>query len=260
MNIPGFICETARGAGEIVRQHYGHVKTRRLKSDRGDFVTEVDLESESYIIKRIREEFPEDNIISEEAGRLRDIEEGYTWIIDPLDGTRNYAIGIPFFSVSIALTRDGRAEHGAVYDPIHDELFFASRGWGATMNGERIRVSTEPDLEDAVITVAWVRKKVERTQFMGYVEHLSHRTSYFRRLGSAALATAYVAAGRFDAFIQGGLNPWDVAAGIVLVEEAGGLATDLTGRPIDLTRPETDILAANPALHNRLLSEVIRRL
>lgn len=257
MDIADFISETARGAGKIAIERFGNVKMRRLKGDRGDFVTEVDLASEEYIIRRIQEEFPEHDIISEEAGRLGEIKEGYTWIIDPLDGTRNYAIGIPFFSISIALTRDGFTEHGAVYDPLHDELFLASRGRGATLNGEPIQVSTESDLEDAVITVAWVRKKVERAQYVAYLDRLSHTTSYFRRLGSAALATAYVAAGRFDAFIQGGLNPWDVAAGTVLVEEAGGLATDLGGVRLDLCNPDTDILAANKALHGKLLKEIV---
>ena len=258
MELQDFIVETARGAGEIIMQHYGRVKSPRRKGDRGDIVTEVDIESEHYIIERIRSTFPDHNIISEEAGHVGEAQADYTWFIDPVDGTRNYALGIPFFSVSIALAKGGAAEAGAVYDPLHDELFFAARGQGAVMNGMKIQVSGEPDLEDAIISVSWIRRRTEQSRFVSYVERISRRTSYFRRLGSAALIAAYVAAGRVDAYLQGAINPWDIAAGALLVKEAGGLATDFEGKPINLTLPYTDILAANPTLHGRILDEIIR--
>lgn len=258
MELQDFITRTAREAGKIVMRHYGKVKTPRTKGDRGDIVTEVDIKSEDYIVERIRSAFPRDSIISEEAGHLGEARAEHTWLVDPLDGTRNYALGIPFFSISIALAKGGAGEAGAVYDPLHDEMFYAARGEGATMNGMPIEVSAEPHVEDALISVSWLRRRVDQSRFVGYIDRISRRTSYFRRLGSAALIAAYVAAGRVDAYIQGAINPWDIAAGTVLVSEAGGTLTDFEGNPIDLTRPYTDIVAAGPALHRQLLEEVIR--
>lgn len=265
MDTLDFLAETARGAGEIIRRSYGHIKSPRTKTDRGDIVTEVDYESEGYIISRIREAYPHHNILSEEAGHvtyedemLSEAERGYTWLIDPLDGTRNYALGIPFFSVSIALARNGIAEYGAIYDPVHDELFLAGRGRGATMNGTPIQVSAETDLEDAVISISWLRRRSEQSKFVGYVDRISRRTSYFRRFGSAALICAYVAAGRADAYMQGGINSWDIAAGTVIIEEAGGVVTDFAGQPIDLRNAHMDILSANPVLHKEMLEKIIR--
>lgn len=258
MDISSFIAETAIEAGKIVVSHFGHVKNRHSKGDRGDIVTEADFESERHILDRIRKEFPDHNILSEEAGKLGDTEGAYTWLIDPLDGTRNYASGIPFFSVSIALVKNGGAECGAVYDPLHDELFAAAKGQGATLNGVPIQVSGENELEDAVISISWLRRRTERSEFVAYVDRISHSTSYFRRLGSAALISAYVAAGRVDAYMQGAINCWDIAAGTLLVAEAGGVSTDFHGKPIDLRKPYMDILAANPVLHQRIVEDIIK--
>jgi len=257
MEISKFISETARGAGEIILNHFGHIKSQKTKNDRGDIVTEVDVESERYIIDRIRKHFPDHSIVSEEAGIIGSPDTGYTWYIDPLDGTRNYALGIPFFSVSIALAKDGVAECGAVFDPLHNEFFYAERGQGAMMNSLPIHVSGEVDIEDAVISISWLRRKTNQSQFVKYVDRISKSTSYFRRLGSAALISAYVAAGRADAYIQGAINCWDIAAGTVLVEEAGGIVTDFEGNPIDLRNLHTDILAATPVIHNYILETVL---
>lgn len=258
MEIDKFIVETIKGAGEIVLSKYGQVKSKHSKGDdRGDVVTEVDVESESYILSRIKSAFPEHSIFSEEAGLEQNADSGYTWLVDPLDGTRNYSLGIPLFCVSIALTKDGVAEYGAIYDPLHDELFYASRGKGATLNGVNIQVSSESDMKDAIISISWLRRRTDRSQFIRYVDRISHETSYFRRFGSAALISAYVATGRADVYMQGAINAWDIAAGSVIIEEAGGVVTDFEGRPIDLRNPQTDILAANPALHAKILSEVI---
>jgi myo-inositol-1(or 4)-monophosphatase len=256
MQIEEFLTETARGAGEIIRSHFGKVKSRRSKGDRGDIVTEVDIESESYVLGRIRDAFPDHNIISEEAGSI-DNKGSFTWLVDPLDGTRNYSLGIPFFGVSLALIKDGVAQYGVIYDPTHDEMFFAARGHGATLNGVRMQVSGETDMDDAIISISWLRRMVDHSQFVGYVDKVSRQTSYLRRLGSAALVCAYVAAGRLDAYMQGSINAWDIAAGSLLVEEAGGTVTDFEGCPLDLSRPQTDILAASPALHKKLMEEII---
>ncbi len=257
MEIREFIEQTARGAGEIVLSHFGQVKSKRSKGDRGDIVTEVDIESERYIIGRVRKAYPSHGILSEEAGRIGDEDAEYMWLIDPLDGTRNYSLGIPIFAVSIALIRDGRAEYGAVYDPRHDELFSAARGQGTTLNHTPIRMTVDGNMDDALIAVSWLRRRVKQSQFVGYMDRVSQRTSYFRRLGSAAIDCCYVASGRLDAYMQGAINCWDVAAGSLLVEEAGGLVTDFEGKPLDLSRPATDILAANPAMHARILEEII---
>ncbi|MEN6520660.1 MAG: inositol monophosphatase family protein [Armatimonadota bacterium] len=257
MELHEFITDTARGAGEIILSHYGQINTQRAKEGRGDIVTEVDIESESYILSRIKEYFPDHSIVSEEAGKAGTPETGYTWYIDPLDGTRNYALGIPFFCVSIALAKDGIAEYGVIFDPLHNELFYAAKGQGAMMNNRPVRVSGETDLEDSVISISWLRSRTAYSKFASYIERISSNTSYFRRLGSAALISAYVAAGRIDAYMQGAINPWDIAAGTLLVKEAGGIVTDFAGRPIDLRKSYIDILAATPIIHEKIMLKVL---
>ncbi|MCE5324749.1 inositol monophosphatase [bacterium] len=251
--------DLALGAGEIIRDKFHAVKKWRTKADLGDIVTEVDIASEKFVIDRIREQYPNDRILSEESGVVGEGDSGRVWIIDPLDGTRNYMTGIPFFCVSIAVTADGKPEMGVIYDPIHDEMYFANHGGGAYLNGERIHVSAQESLEDSLVSVSWVRRKVDREMFVDYIEQISRDTSYFRRLGSAALVLAYIAAGRLHAYMQGGLNPWDVAAGILIVEEAGGVVSDFHGDPLDLCNPDIEILTANPTLHKLLLDNVISR-
>ncbi|MEN6373064.1 MAG: inositol monophosphatase family protein [Armatimonadota bacterium] len=257
MELREFITDTARGAGEIILSHYGQIKTKHAKEGRGDIVTEVDIESESYVIRRIKEEFPNHSIVSEESGKAGTPDTGYTWYIDPLDGTRNYALGIPFFCVSIALAKDGVAEYGVIFDPLHNELFYAAKGQGAMLNSRLIKVSGEIDLEDSVITVSWLRSRTAYSKFANYIERISSNTSYFRRFGSAALVSAYVAAGRVDAYMQGAINPWDIAAGTLIIEEAGGIVTDFEGRPIDLRKPYIDILAATPVIHEKIMRKVL---
>lgn len=254
-----FIQRIARGAGKIQIDRRKAFGTARSKSGRGDFVTEVDEACERYIIGAIISERPNASILSEETGATgrQDVEE--VWIVDPLDGTRNYVEGIPFFCVSIGMVRSGRVEAGAIYDPVHDEMFYARRGAGAFLNGASIQVSQESVLDDCLVSVAWVKRKVERSEFVKYVDEISSETSYFRRYGSAALAMAYVACDRSDAYLQGGLNPWDVAAGLVIIEEAGGVVTDFDGRPVDPFNHEIELVTANPAIHKLLLNDVIRK-
>ena len=258
MQLDEFVQDVARGAGRILKEKFHAPMTWRQKTGRGDIVTEVDEEAERYIVGRIREHCPDHAILSEECGAVGGENSQDTWIVDPVDGTRNYATGVPFFCVSIGLARNGASEMGAVYDPIHDEMFFARRGKGAYLNGQRIEVAREESIEDSVIPVGWVRRKGDRAEFLQYIEVLSHDTSHFLRFGSAALVMAYMAGGRVDACIYGGLNSWDVAAGVVLIEESGGIVTDFAGNPIDLRNKDIEIAAANPKLHSVLLERVIR--
>ncbi len=259
LQIEDFLQDVARGAGQILRHRYPTAKSTRVKTGRGDIVTDVDEESERYIVGRVTRECPDHRILSEESGNLGNANGETLWVIDPLDGTRNYAAGIPLFAVSIGVIRGGVPELGAIYDPIHDEMFFAKRGVGACVNGLPIRVTRESTLDDALVSVSRVRRNSDRTKFVRYVEELSKDTSYFRRFGSAALVMAYVASGRVHAYIQGGLNPWDVAAGVVIIQEAGGLVTDFRGEPIDLRDKEIEIVTSNPVLHSLLLTNVISR-
>lgn len=259
MSIAEFIQQVARDAGHIQKEAYHKANAWRTKSGRGDIVTEVDEACEKLIIDRIRQEYPDDPILSEESGAIGVEDDRPVWVIDPLDGTRNYMMQIPFFCTSIGVVRRGVPEVAAIYDAIHDEMFFARRGQGAFLNGEPIRVSPEASLEDAIVSVAWVRRKVDRNRYMRYIEKLSNETSYFRRFGSAALAGCYVACGRVHAYLQGGLNPWDMAAAVLIVEEAGGCITDFRGCPIDLRNKDIEVVTANPELHAVLLSNVMRR-
>ena len=260
MHLDDFIQNLARSAGRIVKRKTKSPKTWRAKSSRGDIVTEVDEEVEQYIIRRIRRACPGDRILTEESGAVGSwhADDRPIWVVDPLDGTRNYVMGVPFFCVSIALTRNGVSELGAIYDPVHDEMFFARKGGGAHLNGTPIQVSQEESLEDSVISVSWVKRRADRTKFVDYIDGLSRDTSYFRRFGSAALVMAYVACGRVHGYIQGGLNPWDAAAGAVMIEESAGLVTDFGGDPVDLRNENIEVVAANPKLHSILLNQVVR--
>lgn len=256
-HIATFLADTAREAGAEIMTKYHNVKQQRSKGDRGDIVTEADIASEKLILERIKSSFPNDGIVSEEAGKYDEGGSERFWLVDPLDGTRNFALGIPFFCVSIALIEGTKAIASVVYDPVHDEMFLAERGSGAILNGNKLKVMNNDEIDDAVISVSWLRRRVRRSQFIGYMNRVAKHTSYFRRLGSAALVCCYVAAGRVDAYMQGAINCWDVAAASLIVEEAGGLVTDFESRPLDLSKPHTDILAANPALHARILREII---
>ncbi len=252
-----FALDTARDAGGIVRGHFGAVRSGTAKTQPGDIVTHADLEAESLIVTRIREAYPDHSILAEESG-LHSIPEGeYTWVIDPLDGTKNFTQHIPFFCVSIAVVRDGCPVVGVVYDPIHDEAFYAVEGAGAYLNGKPIRVSSQHDLRLMVINLAWARNMVGDLDFGQCAIKVVEHTHYFRRLGAAALVAAYIADGRMDAAANLDLKPWDMAAGMLLIQEAGGVVSDLFGNPLDILSPNLDIVAANPLLHEKLIREIL---
>lgn len=242
----------ARGAGEILRAGYGK---RHQITHKGqvDLVTEVDKESEDYLLGRIRVEFPHDTVLSEESGRLDGREEAM-WFIDPLDGTTNYAHGLPLFAVSIGYAVGGQMQAGVVYNPIHEELFSAERGRGAWLNGERIQVSQVDELMQSLLVTGFPYDLLdsERNNLDNFAI-FSRRSQAVRRLGSAALDCCYVAAGRFDGYWELKLRAWDIAAGGLIATEAGAVVTDARGQP-DYLKPPYDILMANPALHPQILA------
>ncbi|WP_041523410.1 inositol monophosphatase family protein [Gilvimarinus agarilyticus] len=223
----------ARKAGELIERAAERVDLVSIEEKgRNDFVTEVDKAAEKEIIYHLKKAYPDHSIIGEEGGSQPGANTDVEWIIDPLDGTTNFIHGIPQYSVSIACRIKGQLEHAVVYDPIKREEFTASRGRGAALNGRRIRVSSRRGLPGALIGtgIPFSGYALENiSPYLAALQEIAGQTSGIRRPGSAALDLAYVAAGRFDAFWEMNLNSWDMAAGILLVKEAGGLVSDFHG-------------------------------
>lgn len=252
-----FLHRVIREAGAVAMQHFGHVTRWDEKAGRGDIVTAADHAVEDLVLKRLQEEFPTHNLLTEERGWVRQDQSAPLWILDPVDGTRNFAMGIPMFCVSLGCMVDGDLLLGAVYDPVHDELFSAVSGQGAFLNGKPIHVSSAPDLEDALLYIGWTPKREDTGRFNSFMARASDYTSYFRRLGSAAIVMSYIAAGRLDGYIQAGISAWDCAAGVLLVQEAGGRITDFQGRKLDILAQNLEMVAANPTVHDLLLRDVL---
>jgi myo-inositol-1(or 4)-monophosphatase len=246
-----FAIQTAREAGRVLAEKFGRALQVSNKGDI-DLVTEADLASERLIVERVRSYHPRHAILAEEAGDVTGVASEFKWIVDPLDGTTNYAHGYPVFCVSIALEHRGRVVVGVVYDPIRDELFAAERGGGATLNGRRARVSETDDLNRALLCTGFPYDVRERGDFVRHFRNFIMSAQSVRRDGAAALDLAYVAAGRFDGFYEEGLRPWDVAAGVLLVEEAGGRVTHYDGQPFDHYHPL--IAASNGLVHESMLA------
>ena len=249
-----FAIDMARDAGKILVERQG----RSLQvSHKGDInlVTEADLAAEKLIIERINSYYPRHAILAEESGDTAasqgSAESEWKWIIDPLDGTTNYAHGYPCFCVSIAAERNGRIEIGVVYDPVSDEMFAAERGAGATLNDRTIRVSDIDELNRAMLCTGFPYDVRERPDFARLFSSFTMRAQAVRRDGSAALDLAYLACGRFDGFWEDGLNPWDVAAGVLLISEAGGQVTDFEGRDLNIYTPQ--VLASNGLIHEVMM-------
>lgn len=248
-----FIQTIIRAAGASLRRNYGVVTTGTPKSSRYDIVTSADYEAERILISAIRKKFPYHNILSEESGELAG-KSSYTWVIDPLDGTANFARQVPLFGVIVALLEHNTVQIGAIYDPIHDELYYAKRGQGAYCNGKRIHVSQESQLEEMVIMISNVRMRSSLEQFAHWRSLFALYTTYYKSYGSAAQAMIALASGKVDAYLVGGAYAWDVTAGTLLVQEAGGRVTHLDGRKWDWREHNQHILAANPLLHRKILS------
>ena len=244
--------ELAREAGAVLREGYGRTH-RPERKGRIDLVTEYDRRAERLLLDAIARRFPDHAVLAEESGS-RPTPAGapaVRWLVDPLDGTTNFAHNYPFFCVSLAVEVVGALAAGAVYDPVRDELFTAAAGEGATRNGVALHVSDIERVEDALLVTGFpydVREHPERS--LPLFEAFLMRAQGIRRDGSAALNLCYLAAGRFDGFWEGHLAPWDMAAGVLILREAGGRVTDYEGGPFRLERPE--ILASNGRIHEEM--------
>jgi myo-inositol-1(or 4)-monophosphatase len=250
-----YIERLARQAGKILRAGYQQEHQVDYKSVI-DPVTEIDRQSEDYLLGEIRKDFPDHHILAEESGGTRGI--GHQWYIDPLDGTVNYAHNIPIFSVSIAYASNGTLSLGAVYDPMRDEMFTAERGKGAFLNGSPLRVSTVSDLQKSLLVTGFPYD-IHNPEInnLDNFAHFTRLSQGVRRLGSAALDLCYVAAGRFEGFWELAIKPWDVAAGGLICEEAGGRVTNVSGN-VDYISPPHSIVATTPVIHTRILAELER--
>jgi len=243
--------QIAREAGALLMEHFRqHVKIE-YKGE-ADLVTIADRKSEALIRQRLREHWPSHDILGEEGG-LQDTGSDYRWYVDPLDGTTNFAHGFPVFCVSMALEYKGRRIAGVIYDPTRDELFAAEQGGGAFLNDQRIRVSQTANLGECLVATGFPSHKRHKNPNIFFYHQITLRTHGVRRAGSAALDLCCVASGRFDGFWEFNLNPWDTAAGVLIVEEAGGKITDFHGGPFELNSRET--LASNGLVHEALLNE-----
>ena len=248
-----FAIETAREAGHLLLEKFGRITTVTMKGDI-NLVTEADLASEALIIERIKSHYPKHAILAEESGNavVIDGETEWKWIIDPLDGTTNYAHGYPCFAVTIALEHKGEVAVGVTFDPTRNELFAAEKGQGATLNGKSIRVSATESLGASLICTGFPYDFKRKDDFARHLTAFLMQSRGVRRDGSAAIDMAYVACGRFDGFWEEGLNPWDMAAGRLLIEEAGGWVTDYNGDAFSIYCPP--LCASNGKIHTEMLA------
>jgi myo-inositol-1(or 4)-monophosphatase len=239
--------EIAREAGTILLAHRG--VGFELKGEH-DLVTAADRASELLVVERLHDLFPDHGIVAEEGGGA-EMNSEYRWFVDPLDGTTNFAHGFPMWNVTLALAHRGRVIAGVVFDPIRNEMFSAERGGGAFLNGERIHVSKAKILEDSLVATGFPSRRRHQNVNVHFYYQLAMITHGVRRAGSAALDLAYTACGRLDGFWEFGLNPWDMAAGTLLIEEAGGTVSGMRGEPLDLHGPY--LLADNTLIHKETL-------
>ncbi|MBD2344500.1 inositol monophosphatase family protein [Anabaena subtropica] len=244
--------EAALAAGAVLQGYLGKVEDAITEKGRpGDLVTAADKASEAVVLEVLRRHFPQHSILAEESGKLGNQDNEYLWAIDPLDGTTNYAHQYPAFCVSIGLLINGVPQVGVIYDPWHDELFRAAAGLGATRNRRPIQVSKTSELSKSLLVTGFAYDRRE-TSDNNYAEfcHLTHLTQGVRRSGSAALDLAHVACGRVDGYWERGIAPWDIIAGVILLQEAGGKVTAYDGSPLKIESGR--ILATNGYLHDNL--------
>jgi myo-inositol-1(or 4)-monophosphatase len=244
--------EFAHAAGDVLKDYAGREKQVQFKG-RGNLVTIADKESEALIIRSIRGRYPGHAILTEESGAIAPTQSGtdFQWIIDPLDGTTNFAHQYPFYCVSVAVEQAGDVICGAVYDPVRDEMFSAARGEGSFLNGERLHVSEVSQLSHALLLTGFPYNFRERVgTVVGQFREFLMESQAVRRGGSAALDLSYIAAGRCDGFWELDLHPWDTAAGGVIAEEAGARVTDFAGNPFSIYM--TEILASNGRIHDAM--------
>ena len=255
------VIHIAKEAGEIIREGFGTNFSVEYKTNLSNFVTEIDKKSEAAIINFIKKEFPNHAVLAEESGEhktsLASSQKGdgseYLWVIDPLDGTSNFAHGLPIFSVSIGVQKNGETICGVVYDVMRDEIYSSEKGSGSFRNGQRLQVSSNDNLRKSMLVTGFPYDIADNPDYA--IERFAaflKASSAVRRLGSAAIDMCYVAAGVFDGFWEVHLHPWDMAAGKLLVEEAGGIVTDFNGTPMNIFNKQ--ILASNGKVHSEMLS------
>lgn len=246
-----FITKLALGAGKILKKRFKNLEYIKFKDEFGDPVTDADYAAEDYVISRIIKKFPDHNILSEEGGIGNSKRNDYMWIIDPLDGTANFSLSMPVFCVSIALTYKGEIILGAIYDPIHDEMFFGQKNKGAFLNGVKIKVSSVIEQKRSRAMMVWgdpgetisVQKKLIKNDFKKW-----------RFNGSAAISFAYFTAGRMDIYLAFTYKIWDIAAGVIIAREAGAKITDFDGREWNIK--SKNMIATNKILHKKILSAI----
>jgi myo-inositol-1(or 4)-monophosphatase len=247
--------EVAKNAGQYLLTNRGQLSQADINEKaRNDFVTNVDHQSEKMIVEGLLSQFPDHMILAEEGGSKSNKNAEHRWIIDPLDGTKNFIQNIPVFSISIALEQQGKILVGVIYDPIHDDLFTAERGKGAYCNGSEINVSRRPVSEAMIATGFPFKAKNYLPQYLLSFEEIFLKCSGIRRMGSAALDLCYTAMGKFEGFWELGLSIWDMAAGSLLVEEAGGVITDFAGK--DRYLESGFLVCGNSETHRELLKIV----
>jgi len=242
--------ELAREAGALLMSNFGKVAIE-YKGD-ADLVTTADRNSEKLIVEHIRRRWPDHDLIGEEGSR-NETGSDYRWYIDPLDGTTNFAHGYPVFCVSMALEYRGERIAGVIYDPNRNEMFAAEKGSGSRLNGAPIGVSPTLRLQESLVATGFPSHKRHKNPNIHFYHQLTLRSHGVRRAGSAALDLCYVACGRYDAFWEFNLNPWDTAAGVLIVQEAGGTVTNFSGQPFSIDSRQ--VLASNTLLHKELLHE-----
>ncbi len=246
------IAAANKAARGLVRD-FGEIENLQVsKKGPADFVSNADKKAEKSIVRELLKARPRYGFLLEEGGEIEGTDTSNRWIVDPLDGTTNFLHGIPHFSISIALERDGEPVAGIIYEPVYDQMFWAEKGQGAYLNGRRLRVSARRSLEESLFAtgIPFAGRK-DHGRFLKQLEAVMAVSAGVRRFGSAALDLAYVAAGRYEGFWEMGLHPWDMAAGIVLLREAGGFTSDFNGGNAMTAKGE--IIAANDRLHEKFL-------
>ena len=249
--------DAARKAGRKLARDFGEVEELQVsRKGPADFVSNADLAAEQTLFEELSKARPGYAFLGEEKGLVEGTDKTHTWIVDPLDGTTNFLHAMPHFAVNVALEREGQVVAAVTHNPVTNDTFWAERGKGAYNNDKRLRVAARRRLDDCVIATGIpFLGKPGHAQFLKELHQLSGRVAGVRRFGSAALDLAWVAAGRFDGFWERDLKPWDVAAGVLLVTEAGGKVTAVDGQPLDLHHPT--ILAANLELHPLLAERIV---
>ncbi len=248
--------QAAAKAGRTLSRDFGEVENLQVSiKGPADFVSAADYRAERTLVAELQRARPSYGFLTEEAGTIPGTDRSHRWIIDPLDGTTNFLHGIPIFAISVALERDGEIIAGLVLNPVANELFVGERGQGAYFNDRRLRVAQRAELADSVIATGIPhRGRSGHAEFQRELPHLMTRVAGIRRCGAAAIDLAWLAAGRFDGFWERGLQPWDIAAGMLLIEEAGGLISDLDGNQEILATG--GVVAGNPTIHKTLLEKL----